>query len=52
MRISLVATPIWNTKTPPLTIAYLAGWLERAGHDVFQLDWNIELHHHTQGGLK
>lgn len=43
MQVSLVATPIWAMKTPPLTITYLAGWLQSHGHDVFQLDWNIEL---------
>ena len=52
MRVALVATPIWAMKTPPLTIAYLAGWLQRQGHDVFQLDWNIELFHHAPDGLK
>ncbi|MCP4870564.1 MAG: radical SAM protein [Proteobacteria bacterium] len=52
MKVSLVATPIWAMKTPPLTIAYLAGWLERLGHDVFQLDWNIELFHHAPNELK
>jgi len=39
-------------KTPPLTITYLAGWLEKHGHDVFQLDWNIELFHHAPLALK
>jgi radical SAM superfamily enzyme YgiQ (UPF0313 family) len=52
MQISLVATPIWNTKTPPLTTAYLAAFMEREGHSVFQLDWNIELHHRMPLGLK
>ncbi|MEE2828325.1 MAG: radical SAM protein [Myxococcota bacterium] len=52
MRISLVATPIWAMKTPPLTISYLAGWLMRHDHEVFQLDWNIELFHHADEGLK
>ena len=47
MRVALVATPIWAMKTPPLTTAYLAGWLKRHGHDVLQLDWNIELFHHA-----
>ncbi|MCO4771145.1 MAG: radical SAM protein [Deltaproteobacteria bacterium] len=52
MQVSLVATPIWNTKTPPLTTAYLTAWLEQAGHDVFQLDWNIELHNRMPLALK
>ena len=52
MRVSLIATPIWAMKTPPLTIAYLAGWLRRHGHDVRQLDWNIELFHHASDELK
>lgn len=47
MRISLVATPIWAPKTPPLTTSYLAGWLLAHGHEVFQLDWNIELFHYS-----
>jgi radical SAM superfamily enzyme YgiQ (UPF0313 family) len=52
MQVSLVATPIWNTKTPPLTTAYLTAWLERHGNDVFQLDWNIELFQRMPLGLK
>ena len=52
MQVSLVATPIWNTKTPPLTTAYLTAWLERHGHDVLQLDWNIELFQSMPLGLK
>ena len=52
MQVSLVATPIWNTKTPPLTTAYLTAWLEKHGHDVFQLDWNIELFARMPLGLK
>lgn len=52
MRISLVATPIWAMKTPPLTIAYLAGWLRAHDHEVAQLDWNIELFHHASDALK
>lgn len=52
MQVSLVATPIWNTKTPPLTTAYLTAWLEQLGHDVLQLDWNVELFHRVPLGLK
>ena len=39
-------------KTPPLTIAYLAGWLKSHNHEVSQLDWNIELFHNADDGLK
>ena len=39
-------------KTPPLTTAYLCGWLKKRGHDPFQLDWNIELFHHAPLHLK
>lgn len=39
-------------KTPPLTIAYLAGWLRSHNHEVTQLDWNIELFHHADDALK
>ena len=52
MQVSLVATPIWAMKTPPLTTAYLSGWLLKHGHDVVQLDWNIELFHHAPDELK
>lgn len=52
MRISMVATPIWAMKTPPLTTAYLTAWLKKHDHDVFQLDWNIELHHNASVPLK
>ncbi len=52
MRISMVATPIWAMKTPPLTTAYLSGWLKTQGHEVFQLDWNIELFHHAPLAIK
>lgn len=52
MQISLSSTPIWATKTPPLTIAYLTGWLKRHGHDVLQIDWNTELFHRTPQELK
>ena len=52
MHVSLVATPIWNTKTPPLTTAYLTAWLEQHGHDIVQLDWNIELFQRMPLGLK
>lgn len=45
MRVSLVATPVWATKSPPLTVTYVGAWLRRLGHDVRLLDWNIELHH-------
>jgi anaerobic magnesium-protoporphyrin IX monomethyl ester cyclase len=48
----MVSTPIWAMKTPPLTIAYLTGWLKKHGHEVFQLDWNIELFHHASDALK
>jgi len=48
----MVSTPIWAMKTPPLTITYLTGWLNKHGHDVFQLDWNIELFHHASPALK
>ncbi len=52
MRVALIATPIWAMKTPPLTTAYLTGWLKKHGHDVLQLDWNIELFHHASDALK
>ncbi len=52
MRISLVATPVWATKSPPLTISYIAGYLARAGHQVSLLDWNIELHHNASDAWK
>jgi anaerobic magnesium-protoporphyrin IX monomethyl ester cyclase len=52
MRVALIATPIWAMKTPPLTTAYLSGWLKKNGHDVLQLDWNIELFHHAPVALK
>jgi radical SAM superfamily enzyme YgiQ (UPF0313 family) len=52
MRLALVATPIWATKTPPLTTAYLAGWMKKHGHEVLQLDWNIELFTRAAPGLK
>jgi len=52
MHVSLVATPIWAMKTPPLTTAYLTGWLKKRGHTAFQLDWNIELFHHAPLHLK
>ena len=52
MRVSFVATPVWATKSPPLTTTYVAAWLARLGHEVHQLDWNIELHHHAPDPLK
>jgi hypothetical protein len=52
VQISLVATPIWNMKTPPLTSAYLTAFLELQGHDVLQLDWNVELFTSVPEGLQ
>jgi radical SAM superfamily enzyme YgiQ (UPF0313 family) len=52
MQVSLVATPIWAMKTPPLTTAYLTAWLQKHGHDVVQVDWNIELFHSAPDELK
>lgn len=52
MRVTLIATPIWATKTPPLTISYLAGWLRKHGHAVRSIDWNIELYHAVSDGLR
>ena len=52
MRVALVATPVWAMQTPPLTTAYLAGWLKRHGHPVLQLDWNIELFRDAPAQLK
>lgn len=52
MRISLVGTPVWAPKSPPLTISYIGAYLQRLGHDVRLLDWNIELHHEASDALK
>lgn len=52
MRVALVATPVWAMQTPPLTTAYLAGWLKKHGHQVMQLDWNIELFRDASDELK
>ena len=45
MRVALVATPVWATRSPPLTATCGAAGLARLGHEVHQLHWNIELHH-------
>ena len=45
MKISLIMCPLWNIDQPPLSIAYIAGQLKSAGHDVFCQDFSIDLVH-------
>ena len=35
--------PIWNVDQPPLSVAYIAGKLKSAGHEVFCHDFSMDL---------